>query len=99
MVYYSKHKPLCLGLCADVYSLIFCRKASLALIRKMVHYAQPGLLAELTETDLLSINFASQLVEVIAIVLDNEVCMRLVPSDITILIINTKIAMLSFHIT
>ena len=40
----------------------------------MVHYAQPGLLAELTETDLLSINFASQLVEVIAIVLDNEVC-------------------------
>ncbi len=42
----------------------------------MVHYAQPALLTELGESDLLTINFASQLVEVIAIVLDSEVSRR-----------------------
>ncbi len=54
-------------------NLSLCRKASLALIRKMIHYIQPNLLLELTDPDLLTINFASQLVEVLAIVLDCEV--------------------------
>uniref|UniRef100_A0A6M2E2R0 E3 ubiquitin-protein ligase n=1 Tax=Xenopsylla cheopis TaxID=163159 RepID=A0A6M2E2R0_XENCH len=45
------------------------RKASLGLIRKMVHYAQPELLNELCTAD---VNVGTILVEVIATVLDNE---------------------------
>ncbi|XP_026465706.1 E3 ubiquitin-protein ligase Ufd4 isoform X4 [Ctenocephalides felis] len=45
------------------------RKASLGLIRKMVHYAQPELLSELCTVDM---NVGTILVEVIATVLDNE---------------------------
>ena len=49
------------------------RKASLALIRKMVHYATGSVLLALCDPELLSVNFGVQLVQVIAIVLDNEV--------------------------
>lgn len=47
------------------------RKASLGLIRKMVHYIQPNLLAELCSLEA-NPNFGTQIVEVIATVLDNE---------------------------
>ena len=50
-----------------------CRKASLALIRKMVHYMTAPLLAEISSPDYLTTNFGSQLVEVLAVVLDSEV--------------------------
>lgn len=48
------------------------RKASLGLIRKMIHYIQPNLLEELCSLES-SPNFGTQVVEVIATVLDNEV--------------------------
>ncbi|XP_018579699.1 E3 ubiquitin-protein ligase Ufd4 isoform X5 [Anoplophora glabripennis] len=47
------------------------RKASLGLIRKMIHYIQPNLLEELCSLES-SPNFGTQVVEVIATVLDNE---------------------------
>jgi E3 ubiquitin-protein ligase HECTD1 len=47
------------------------RKASLGLIKKMIHYILPSLLEELCNTES-SPNFGTQLVEVIATVLDNE---------------------------
>lgn len=47
------------------------RKASLGLIKKMVHYIQPNVLAELCGPE--SSNFTTQFVEVIATVLNNEV--------------------------
>ncbi|KAJ8975323.1 hypothetical protein NQ317_008309 [Molorchus minor] len=47
------------------------RKASLGLIRKMIHYIQPNLLEELCSMEM-SPNFGTQIVEVIATVLDNE---------------------------
>ncbi|XP_074030516.1 ubiquitin fusion-degradation 4-like isoform X3 [Leptinotarsa decemlineata] len=47
------------------------RKASLGLIRKMVHYIQPNLLEELCALECIP-NFGTQVVEVIATVLDNE---------------------------
>ena len=49
------------------------RKASLALIRKMIHYIQAGLLEEICSPDYLAVPFGVQLVEVLAMVLDNEV--------------------------
>lgn len=49
------------------------RKASLGLIKKMVHYIQPSLLEELCSPESSVNNFGTQLVEVIATVLDNEV--------------------------
>uniref|UniRef100_T1J5Y0 E3 ubiquitin-protein ligase n=1 Tax=Strigamia maritima TaxID=126957 RepID=T1J5Y0_STRMM len=48
------------------------RKASLSLIRKMVHYIQPSLLADVCNPECGGSIFASMLVEVIATVLDNE---------------------------
>ena len=39
----------------------------------MVHYASPAVLQQLCAVDFLSINFGSQLVQVIAIVLDSDV--------------------------
>lgn len=48
------------------------RKASLGLIRKMIHYIQTNLLEELCALEM-SPNFGTQIVEVIATVLDNEV--------------------------
>ncbi|KAJ8931073.1 hypothetical protein NQ314_016102 [Rhamnusium bicolor] len=48
------------------------RKASLGLIRKMIHYIQPNLLEELCMLES-SPNFGTQVVEVIATVLDNEI--------------------------
>lgn len=48
------------------------RKASLGLIKKMIHYIQPNLLHETCCMEITP-NFATQLVEVIATVLDNEV--------------------------
>lgn len=48
------------------------RKASLGLIKKMIHYIQPNLLHETCSMEITP-NFATQLVEVIATVLDNEV--------------------------
>lgn len=55
------------------------RKASLTIIKKMVHYSQPALLAQESST------FISALVEVVAAVLDNEededghlVCMQII---------------------
>ena len=49
------------------------RKASLGLIKKMIHYIQPNLLEELCCPESSINNFGTQLVEVIATVLDNEV--------------------------
>lgn len=49
------------------------RKASLGLIKKMIHYIQPTLLEELCCPESSINNFGTQLVEVIATVLDNEV--------------------------
>lgn len=49
------------------------RKASLGLIKKMIHYIQPSVLMELCNPESTSNNFSTQLVEVIATVLDNEV--------------------------
>jgi len=49
------------------------RKASLNLIKKMVHYIQPSLLVEACSPESPTYNFGTMLVEVIATVLDNEV--------------------------
>ncbi|UYV64246.1 HECTD1 [Cordylochernes scorpioides] len=49
-----------------------CRKSSLNLIRKMVHYILPVQLVELSGQQDGQTNFAAQLVEVISSVLDNE---------------------------
>nr|CAD7452850.1 unnamed protein product [Timema tahoe] len=48
------------------------RKASLSLIKKMVHYIQPSLLIEACSPESPTYNFGTMLVEVIATVLDNE---------------------------
>lgn len=48
------------------------RKASLNLIKKMVHYIQPSLLVEACSPESPTYNFGTMLVEVIATVLDNE---------------------------
>lgn len=53
------------------------RKASLGLIKKMIHYIQPGLLEDLCCSESTANNFGTQLVEVIATVLDNEVRAKL----------------------
>ncbi|XP_031339237.1 E3 ubiquitin-protein ligase HECTD1-like isoform X2 [Photinus pyralis] len=60
--------------CATFQSTMLAsvRKASLGLIKKMVHYIQPSLLEELCTSEV-SNNFGTQLVEVIATVLDNEI--------------------------
>ena len=53
---------------------ISIKKASLALIRKMIHYVPVTLLEELCQADSQkSLQFAVQLVEVLALVLDSEV--------------------------
>ena len=57
--------------------LFLYRKASLALLRKMVHYITPSLLDELCSQDGATVNFGSQLVEVLSVVLDNEVLLLL----------------------
>lgn len=49
------------------------RKASLGLIKKMIHYIQPNILAELCGSENSNNNFTTQFVEVIATVLNNEV--------------------------
>lgn len=49
------------------------RKASLGLIKKMIHYIQPMLLEEICSPESPTYNFGTMLVEVIATVLDNEV--------------------------
>ncbi|XP_069704389.1 E3 ubiquitin-protein ligase HECTD1 isoform X7 [Periplaneta americana] len=49
------------------------RKASLNLIKKMVHYIQPCLLVEACSPESPTYNFGTMLVEVIATVLDNEI--------------------------
>lgn len=49
------------------------RKASLTLIKKMVHYIQPSLLVETCSPESATYNLGTMLVEVIATVLDNEV--------------------------
>ncbi|KAK7791453.1 hypothetical protein R5R35_010932 [Gryllus longicercus] len=48
------------------------RKASLNLIKKMVHYIQPALLVEACSPESPTYNFGTMLVEVLAAVLDNE---------------------------
>ncbi|KAK0043521.1 E3 ubiquitin-protein ligase HECTD1 isoform X5 [Biomphalaria pfeifferi] len=48
------------------------RKASLSLIRKMLHYIDPELLSEMTGPEFPSPNFAASLTEVLSIVLDAE---------------------------
>ncbi|XP_050310432.1 E3 ubiquitin-protein ligase Ufd4 [Anthonomus grandis grandis] len=48
------------------------RKASLGLIKKMIHYIQADLLEQLCNLETCVPNFASQLVEVVSNVLDNE---------------------------
>jgi len=52
---------------------IINRKASLALLRKMMHYITPVLLDEMCSLEGANVNFGSQLVEVLSVVLDNEV--------------------------
>ena len=49
------------------------RKASLALLRKMVHYVTSTLLDDICSLEGSGVNFGSQLVEVLSTVLDNEV--------------------------
>ncbi|XP_039301524.1 E3 ubiquitin-protein ligase HECTD1-like [Nilaparvata lugens] len=49
------------------------RKASLSLIKKMVHYIQPSILVEECTSEPAVFNLGTTLVEVIATVLDNEV--------------------------
>lgn len=49
------------------------RRGSLGLIRKMVHYIQPNQLVELCSPESPTHTVATSLVEVIAVVLDNEV--------------------------
>jgi len=49
------------------------RKASLALLRKMIHYITPVLLDEICSQEGAGVKFGSQLVEVLSVVLDNEV--------------------------
>lgn len=44
------------------------------LIKKMVHYIHPSLLVEACSPDSSTYNLGTMLVEVIATVLDNEVC-------------------------
>lgn len=70
-VYLSRLLPVFCGT-FQATMLASVRKASLGLIKKMIHYIQPGLLEELCSPD--GNNFGTQLVEVIATVLDNEVC-------------------------
>ncbi|XP_044749275.1 E3 ubiquitin-protein ligase Ufd4 isoform X2 [Coccinella septempunctata] len=48
------------------------RKASLGLIKKMIHYAQPDLLEDMNCSCEAKSSFTTQLVEVIATVLDND---------------------------
>ncbi|XP_041351620.1 E3 ubiquitin-protein ligase HECTD1-like isoform X2 [Gigantopelta aegis] len=48
------------------------RKASLSLIRKMLHYISSSLLAEMCSPEFTSPNFASSLTEVLSTVLDTE---------------------------
>ncbi|KAI5744743.1 hypothetical protein M8J76_004851 [Diaphorina citri] len=48
------------------------RKASLNLLKKMVHYIQGSLLVEICKPDAPTYNLGTMLVEVIAVVLDNE---------------------------
>ncbi|KAG8236035.1 hypothetical protein J437_LFUL015413, partial [Ladona fulva] len=48
------------------------KKASLSLIKKMVHYIQPSLLIEACSPEAPTYNFGTMLVEVLAAVLDNE---------------------------
>lgn len=56
-------------------SIFLCyRKASLSLIKKMIHYIQPDLLMETCSPESPTYNFGATLTEVIATVLDNEVC-------------------------
>ena len=47
------------------------RKATLALMRKMIHYASQAQLEELSQ----NLNFASVIIEVLSVVLDHEVGM------------------------
>ncbi|XP_046664774.1 E3 ubiquitin-protein ligase HECTD1 isoform X3 [Homalodisca vitripennis] len=49
------------------------RKASLSLIKKMVHYIHPSLLVEACSPESSTYNLGTMLVEVIATVLDNEI--------------------------
>ncbi|XP_012942946.1 E3 ubiquitin-protein ligase HECTD1 isoform X2 [Aplysia californica] len=55
-----------------VTMLASVRKASLSLIRKMLHYMEPDLLGEMTGPEFPSPNFASSMTEVLSIVLDAE---------------------------
>ena len=56
-----------------VFCLCVNRKASLALLRKMIHYITAVLLDEICSEEGAGVNFGSQLVEVLSVVLDNEV--------------------------
>ncbi|XP_075224551.1 ubiquitin fusion-degradation 4-like isoform X4 [Lycorma delicatula] len=56
------------------------RKASLSLIKKMVHYIQPSLLVEACSPESSTYNLGTMLVEVIATVLDNEISYSWPPS-------------------
>lgn len=52
--------------------ILSVRKASLNLLKKMVHYIQPSLLVEICKPDAPTYNLGTMLVQVIAVVLDNE---------------------------
>ena len=54
------------------FNVLHHRKASLALMRKMVQYIPRPLLEEICNPDYMSVNFGALLVEVVATVLDHE---------------------------
>lgn len=62
-------------------TFVFYRKASLSLIRKMLHYIEPELLTEMTGPEFPSPNFASSLTEVLSVILDVEVNTLVVQSQ------------------
>lgn len=69
---YFKLRPKDLWHLRLTHPLYFYRKASLALIRKMVHYSSEVLLKEVCDSDA-GHNLPTVLVEITATVLDQEV--------------------------
>ena len=61
-------------ICAKAYIVLLYRKASLALVRKMIHYTSPTLLSDVCTAE--GSNFTQVLVEVLAAVLDHEVSVQ-----------------------
>lgn len=67
---------------------LFVRRASLSLIKKMVHYIQPSLLVEACSPESSTYNLGTMLVEVIATVLDNEVINFFITKPVIFLVLS-----------